>query len=172
MEGNNSLECSTNMITVQDDSMRAAILIVFRNTIHRNSRWHTMNNFCRTVGSILVKSVDFFFFWETSEEFVACLNYTVTAKSLGRVGPCLGQAKIACHGPCSWASGYMAIPRPVDTLMEHAGYFFFFFVLFFLSNCCVSYNHFYRQKGNVFFESHPSWQNRTPNRTLTAISKP
>ncbi|OQU87051.1 hypothetical protein SORBI_3003G198000, partial [Sorghum bicolor] len=61
-----------NIITDQDPAMRAAICIVFPNTTHRNCRWHIMDKFSGTIGPILAKND------ELNEEFVDCLNHTVS----------------------------------------------------------------------------------------------
>jgi len=61
-----------NIIIDPDAAMRATICTVFPNTTHRNCRWHIMDKFSGTIGPILAKNE------ELNEEFVDCLNHTVS----------------------------------------------------------------------------------------------
>ncbi|CAL5043193.1 unnamed protein product [Urochloa decumbens] len=61
-----------NIITDQDGAMRNAIALVFRNTCHRNCRWHIMDKFSGTIGPILDEDA------ELEEDFKECINHTVT----------------------------------------------------------------------------------------------
>ncbi|CAL4942477.1 unnamed protein product [Urochloa decumbens] len=61
-----------NIITDQDGAMRNAIALVFRNTCHRNCRWHIMDKFSGTIGPILDEDA------ELEEDFKESINHTVT----------------------------------------------------------------------------------------------
>ncbi|CAL5078668.1 unnamed protein product [Urochloa decumbens] len=61
-----------NIITDKDGAMRNAIALVFRNTCHRNCRWHIMDKFSGMIGPILDEDA------ELEEDFKECINHTVT----------------------------------------------------------------------------------------------
>ncbi|KAM0921419.1 hypothetical protein ACQ4PT_006869 [Festuca glaucescens] len=62
----------TNIITDQDSTMRTAIETVFPNAIHRNCRWHVMQNETERMGSYMAKHP------ELLAAFNACVNNSLT----------------------------------------------------------------------------------------------
>jgi len=73
-----------NIITDQDIAMKAAIAEVFVSSVHRNYRWHIMENARKTMGPFLDSKGDGK--QELADDFKDCIDNSFKPQSLSRSG--------------------------------------------------------------------------------------